>query len=209
VASEKGPVRERLIYAAVWLALLAPLPFVIWQGLINVNPIEYILRHLGLWGLRLLILSLAVTPAARILRQPGLIRYRRTIGLFAFSFVLLHWLSYIILDQFFDWAQILKDIYKRPFITIGMAAFVCLVPLAVTSTNGMIRRLGPARWKRLHSLIYLIVPAGLVHYWLMVKADHRSQLVYGAIIIALLAWRVWGRFATAAKRKARAKAKAA
>ena len=207
--AEKGPLRDRLIYAAVWLALLAPLPFVIWQGLINVNPIEYILRHLGLWGLRLLILSLVITPAARIFRQPGLIRYRRTIGLFAFSFVLLHWLSYIILDQFFDWAQILKDIYKRPFITIGMAAFVCLVPLAVTSTNAMIRRLGPARWKRLHSLIYLIVPAGLVHYWLMVKADHRSQLVYGAIIIALLAWRVWGRFATAAKRKARAKAKAA
>ena len=203
----KGPLKDRLIYAAVWLALLAPLFIVIVPGVTSVNPIEYILRNLGLWGLRLLILSLVITPAARLLRQPGLIRYRRTIGLFAFTYVLLHWLSYIVLDQFFDWAQILKDIYKRPFITIGMAAFIALVPLAVTSTNGMIRRLGPLRWRRLHSLIYLIVPAGLVHYWLMVKADHRSQLVYGAIIIVLLAWRVWDRFATAAKRKARARAK--
>jgi sulfoxide reductase heme-binding subunit YedZ len=200
--------RERLIYAAVWLALLAPLPIVLIPGLTAVNPIEYILRNLGLWGLRLLILGLAITPAAKLLRQPGLIRYRRTIGLFAFTYVLLHWLSYIVLDQFFDWSQILKDIYKRPFITIGMAAFVALIPMAVTSTNAMIRRLGPVRWRRLHNVIYLIVPAGLVHYWLMVKADHRSQIVYGAIIALLLGWRVFDRIQTARRRKARAAAKA-
>ena len=204
--ADASALRGRLISIAVWLALLSPLPFVIWQGLINVNPIEYILRHLGLWGLRLLILSLAVTPAARTFRMPALVRYRRTIGLFAFAFVLLHWLSYIILDQFFDWAQIFKDIYKRPFITIGMAAFVTLVPMAVTSTNAMIRRLGPVTWRRIHRATYLIVPAGLVHYWLMVKADHRSQIVYGGIIIALLAWRGWDQVHGRRMRKARIKA---
>jgi len=205
----KGFSRERLIYIAVWLALLAPLPAVVFFGVTAFNPIEYLERHLGLWGLRFLILGLVITPAARIFRQPGLIRYRRTVGLFAFSYVLLHWLSYIVLDEFFDWPVILKDIYKRPFITIGMAAFVALVPLAVTSTDAMRRRLGPVKWERLHQLTYLIVPAGLVHYWLMVKADHRSQLFYGAIIIALLVWRVVDKSQAAARRRARAAEKAA
>jgi len=197
---------KRLIYIAVWLALLAPLPAVIVFGVTAFNPIEYIERNLGLWGLRLLILGLVITPMARIFRRPTLIRYRRTLGLFAFTYVLLHWLSYIVLDLYFDWPVILKDIYKRPFITIGMSAFVALIPLAVTSTDALRRRLGPVRWERLHQLIYLIVPAGLVHYWLMVKADHRSQLVYGAIIIALLAWRIVDKVQAAARRRARAAA---
>lgn len=197
---------KRLIYIAVWLALLAPLPAVIVFGVTAFNPIEYIERNLGLWGLRLLILGLVITPMARIFRRPTLIRYRRTVGLFAFTYVLLHWLSYIVLDLYFDWPVILKDIYKRPFITIGMSAFVALIPLAVTSTDALRRRLGPVRWERLHQLIYLIVPAGLVHYWLMVKADHRSQLVYGAIIIALLAWRSVDKAQAAARRRARAAA---
>lgn len=202
-------MNKRLIYIAVWLTLLAPLPAVIVFGVTAFNPIEYIERNLGLWGLRFLILGLVIAPMARIFRRPTLIRYRRTVGLFAFTYVLLHWLSYIVLDLYFDWPVILKDIYKRPFITIGMAAFVALIPLAVTSTDALRRRLGPVIWERLHQLIYLIVPAGLVHYWLMVKADHRSQLVYGAIIIALLAWRITDKAQAAARRRARAAEKAA
>jgi len=202
-------MNKRLIYIAVWLTLLAPLPAVIVFGVTAFNPIEYIERNLGLWGLRFLIIGLVITPMARIFRRPTLIRYRRTAGLFAFTYVLLHWLSYIVLDLYFDWPVILKDIYKRPFITIGMAAFVALIPLAVTSTDALRRRLGPVIWERLHQLIYLIVPAGLVHYWLMVKADHRSQLVYGAIIIALLAWRITDKAQAAARRRARAAEKAA
>ncbi len=202
-------MNKRLIYIAVWLALLAPLPAVIVFGVTAFNPIEYIERNLGLWGLRFLIIGLVITPMARIFRRPTLIRYRRTVGLFAFTYVLLHWLSYIVLDLYFDWPVILKDIYKRPFITIGMAAFVALIPLAVTSTDALRRRLGPVIWERLHQLIYLIVPAGLVHYWLMVKADHRSQLAYGSIIIALLAWRITDKAQAAARRRARAAEKAA
>ena len=202
-------MNKRLIYIAVWLTLLAPLPAVIVFGVTAFNPIEYIERNLGLWGLRFLILGLVITPMARIFRRPTLIRYRRTVGLFAFTYVLLHWLSYIVLDLYFDWPVILKDIYKRPFITIGMAAFVALIPLAVTSTDALRRRLGPVIWERLHQLIYLIVPAGLVHYWLMVKADHRSQLAYGSIIIALLAWRITDKAQAAARRRARAAEKAA
>jgi len=202
-------MNKRLIYIAVWLTLLAPLPAVIVFGVTAFNPIEYIERNLGLWGLRFLIIGLVITPMARIFRRPTLIRYRRTAGLFAFTYVLLHWLSYIVLDLYFDWPVILKDIYKRPFITIGMAAFVALIPLAVTSTDALRHRLGPVIWERLHQLIYLIVPAGLMHYWLMVKADHRSQLVYGAIIIALLAWRITDKAQAAARRRARAAEKAA
>ena len=202
-------MNKRLIYIAVWLTLLAPLPAVIVFGVTAFNPIEYIERNLGLWGLRFLIIGLVITPMARIFRRPTLIRYRRTVGLFAFTYVLLHWLSYIVLDLYFDWPVILKDIYKRPFITIGMAAFVALIPLAVTSTDALRHRLGPVIWERLHQLIYLIVPAGLVHYWLMVKADHRSQLAYGSIIIALLAWRITDKAQAAARRRARAAEKAA
>ncbi|MDP1632583.1 MAG: protein-methionine-sulfoxide reductase heme-binding subunit MsrQ [Caulobacter sp.] len=186
--------RERIVYAAVWLACLAPLLWLAWRGYageLGANPIEAVIRKLGVWGLRLLLVGLAISPAARILRQPRLIRFRRTVGLFAFSYILLHLSTYIGVDQFFDWAAIGKDILKRPYITIGMAAFLLLTPLAATSFNGAVRRLGPKRWRRLHQLIYLIVPMGVVHYYLLVKADHRPPLIYGGIVAALLGWRLW------------------
>ncbi|MES2035822.1 MAG: protein-methionine-sulfoxide reductase heme-binding subunit MsrQ [Pseudomonadota bacterium] len=186
--------RDRLVYAIVWLACLAPLLWLAWRGYsgdLGANPIEKVIRQLGVWGLRLLIVGLAITPAARLLKQPRLIRFRRTIGLFAFAYVVLHLSTYIGIDQFFDWGAIGKDIVKRPYITIGMAAFVALVPLTVTSTNWAIRKLGPLRWRKLHRLIYVIVPAGVVHYSLLVKADHRPPLIYGAIVAVLLGWRVW------------------
>lgn len=154
------------------------------------------MRQLGVWGLRLLLVGLAITPAAVILKKPRLVRFRRTIGLFAFAYVTLHLFSYIGVDLYFDFGQLVKDILKRPFITLGMAAFVMLVPLAVTSTNGWVIRMGRAAWSRLHWLIYVIVPLGVAHYYLLVKADHRPPLVYAAILAVLLGWRVWRKLAT-------------
>jgi sulfoxide reductase heme-binding subunit YedZ len=185
---------DRIVYAVVWLACLAPLLWLVWRGFNNdlgANPIDKLIRELGVWGLRLLIVGLAITPAARILRQPRLIRFRRTVGLFAFTYVLLHLANYVVTDQWFDWAAIGKDILKRPFITIGMLGFVLLVPLAVTSTNWALRKLGPVRWRKLHRLTYVIAPLGVVHYYMLVKADHQPPLIYGAIVAALLGWRVW------------------
>jgi sulfoxide reductase heme-binding subunit YedZ len=190
----RGSWRDRAIYAAVWLALLAPMLLLVWGALtddLGANPVERLIRQLGVWGLRFLILGLAITPAARLLRRPRLIRYRRTVGLFAFSYIVLHLLSYAVIDHRLDWATIGKDIAKRPYITIGMAAFTLLIPLAVTSTDWMLRKLGPLRWRRLHSLIYLIVPMGVVHYFLLVKADRVSPVIYGSIVAVLLAWRAW------------------
>ncbi|KQY27712.1 sulfoxide reductase heme-binding subunit YedZ [Caulobacter sp. Root487D2Y] len=204
-ASVKRPVRSKrpsktrdnLVYAVVWLACFAPLVWLAWRVFsddLGANPIETLIRQIGVWGLRLLLVGLAVTPAARILRKPRLVRFRRTIGLFAFSYICLHLLTYIGVDLFFDWGQLVKDILKRPFITLGMLAFTLLIPLAVTSTNGWVLRLGRAAWQRLHWLIYLIVPLGVAHYYLLVKADHRPPLIYAAILTALMLWRFWDAF---------------
>ncbi len=187
-------LRDNLVYALVWAACFAPLAWLAWKGYageLGANPIETLIRQLGVWGLRLLLVGLAITPAARILRAPRLARFRRTIGLFAFSYIVLHLFSYVGVDLFFDLGQLWKDIVKRPFITLGMAAFLLLIPLAVTSTNGWVIRMGRAAWSRLHRLIYVIAPLGVVHYYLLVKADHRPPLVYGAIFALLMAWRAW------------------
>lgn len=191
-------MRGKLAPWIVAALCLAPLAHLIWRGFqgdLGPNPIEEITRELGVWALRLLIAGLAVAPLAQLLKQPALIRFRRPIGLVAFAYVLLHLGSYIGLDHFFDWSAIGKDIIKRPFITIGMAAFVLVTPLALTSTNAMIRKLGPKAWRRLHQLIYLIAALGVTHYFLLVKADHRPPLIYGAILAALLGYRAikWAR----------------
>jgi sulfoxide reductase heme-binding subunit YedZ len=195
-AKRKRPskLQDNLVYAAVWLACLTPLVWLAWRVFsddLGANPIEALIRQIGVWGLRLLLVGLAITPAARILKRPRLLRFRRTVGLFAFSYICLHLLTYIGVDLFFDWRQLAKDILKRPFITLGMLGFTLLIPLAVTSTNGMVRRLGRATWQRLHWLIYLIVPLGVAHYYLLVKADHRPPLAYAGIVAVLMGWRVW------------------
>lgn len=205
----EGVWRERLLSLAIWLACLSPLGFFVFGAFtdgLTANPIQYVLRQLGVWALRFLAVTLAISPAAKLLRQPWLIRYRRRIGLFAFAYVCLHLTTYVAIDQAFDWRTIGKDIAKRPYITIGMAAFALLIPLAVTSADRLRRKLGPRRWKRLHQLVYLIAPMGVVHYYLLVKADHRPPLIYGAIILALLGYRLVRRlidkaskFAAAAK----------
>jgi len=184
--------KDRLISWAVWLACASPLLWFVVQGFtgdLGANPIQYILRQLGVWALRFICVSLAITPAAKLLKAPVLIRYRRRIGLWAFAYVCLHLSTYIGVDQLFNWPTIGKDIAKRPYITIGMAAFAMLIPLAVTSADKLRRRLGPKRWKRLHQLIYLIAPMGVVHYFLLVKADHRPPLIYGAVVLILLGYR--------------------
>ena len=189
----EGVWRERLLSLAIWLACLSPLGFFAFgavTGDLTANPIQYVLRQLGVWALRFLAITLAISPAAKLLRQPWLIRYRRRIGLFAFAYVCLHLTTYVAIDQGFDWPTIGKDIAKRPYITIGMAAFALLIPLAITSADKLRRKLGPRRWKRLHRLVYLIAPMGVVHYYLLVKADHRPPLIYGAIILALLGYRL-------------------
>jgi sulfoxide reductase heme-binding subunit YedZ len=185
------PWKERLVSLAVWIACAGPLVWFVIQAFtdgLGANPIQYVLRQLGVWALRFLCVTLAMGPAAKLLKAPVLIRYRRRIGLWAFAYVCLHLTTYVGIDEAFDWPTIGKDIAKRPYITIGMAAFALLIPLAVTSVDRLRRKLGPKRWKRLHQLIYLIAPMGVVHYYLLVKADHRPPLAYGAVALILLGW---------------------
>jgi methionine sulfoxide reductase heme-binding subunit len=182
----------RAVKPFVFTACLVPAALLVWDGLhanLGVNPIETITHATGDWTLRLLVITLAITPARRVLGWNALIRFRRMVGLFAFFYATLHLLTYLWLDQFFSWSSIVKDIEKRPFITVGFTAFVILVPLAATSTAGMIRRLGGRAWRRLHQLVYVAAIAGVCHYWWLVKADIRRPMRYAAIVAILLAYR--------------------
>ncbi|MBL8667891.1 MAG: protein-methionine-sulfoxide reductase heme-binding subunit MsrQ [Rhodospirillales bacterium] len=187
----------------VFALCLLPLAWLAWAaatGGLGVNPIEAVNRFLGDWALRFLLISLAVSPLREITGYAVLIRFRRMLGLFAFTYVALHLSSWIGLDQFFSWPHIWKDIVKRPFITVGMAAFLMLVPLAATSTAKMIKRLGARRWKRLHQLVYPAAALGSLHYFMMVKADIREPLIYAAILTVLLGWRLATRWRPAVSR---------
>ena len=178
----------------LFLACLGPVAWLgwgAWSGALGANPIETITRETGTWTLRFLALTLAVTPLRRIARWNDAIRFRRMLGLFAFFYGTLHLLTYLWLDQFFDWAAIAKDIYKRPFITAGASAFLVMLPLALTSTAGMIRRLGGRTWRRLHQFVYVAAVAGVVHYWWLVKADIRRPRNYAVLVAALLAYRAY------------------
>jgi len=162
------------------------------SGGLGANPIEFITRSTGTWTLVGLLLTLSVTPMRRLSGRADPIRYRRMLGLFSFFYACLHFVTYIWLDQFFDLAAIARDIVKRPFITVGFTAFVLLIPLAVTSTQTMMRRLG-RRWQLLHRLVYPIVLLAVVHYLWLVKKDLTSPLIYGAVAVVLLALRLrWG-----------------
>jgi sulfoxide reductase heme-binding subunit YedZ len=184
---------QRLLKPTVFLLCLVPLAWIVIDGLsdgLGANPIETITHRTGDWTLRLLLLSLTVTPARRLLRWNWPLRVRRMLGLFTFFYAILHFATYLVLDQFFDWGEILKDIVKRPYITVGFTALLLLIPLAVTSTNGMMRRLG-RRWAQLHQLVYVIATLGVFHYLWLVKADLLQPLVYAGILLALLLVRVW------------------
>ena len=162
------------------------------SGDLGANPIEFITHSTGTWTLVGLLVTLSVTPLRRLTGRADLLRYRRMLGLFAFFYACLHFVTYIWLDQFFDLAGIGKDIVKRPFITVGFAAFVLLIPLAATSNHAMMRRLG-RRWQLLHRLIYPIALMGVVHYLWLVKKDMTQPLIFGAVLALLLVMRLpWG-----------------
>ena len=194
----------RYIKILVFLACLAPLALLLWgffgrtpfdmttwgAGL-GANPLEKITHTTGDWTLRFLLITLAITPLRKLLGVPSLIRFRRMLGLYAFFYASLHFLTYIWFDKEFVVADMLADIAKRKFITIGMLAFALLIPLAITSTAGWIRRLGGKRWQMLHRLIYLAAIAGVIHYIWLVKKDTRIPLEYGACLAVLLLYRVW------------------
>lgn len=185
-------VIRRIVKPTVFAAALLPLAWLLWkasQGALGANPQEYCNRYLGDWALRFLLIALAVTPLRDLTGQAAVVRFRRMLGLYAFFYATMHVASYVVLDQFFDWGAIWKDIVKRTYITVGMATVTVLAPLAVTSTKGMIKRLGGRNWQRLHRLVYLAGVGGVVHFYMMVKADVREPLLYGAILAGLLGWR--------------------
>jgi len=174
--------------------LLCALPLV-WLGsqaaldLLGANPVEAGIRFLGDWALRILMVGLAVTPVRLMTGWSGVAPYRRMLGLWGFAYAMLHVSAYVVLDQFFDWQNIGHEILKHKFITVGMAATIFLLPLAVTSTKGMIKRLGGQAWRRLHTLVYLAVPLAALHYVWMVKAGIIQPLTYLAITLLLLGCR--------------------
>jgi methionine sulfoxide reductase heme-binding subunit len=178
----------------VFGACLSPLVVLAWQALthnLGANPIDEITDQTGIWTLRLLLITLAVTPARRLTGWNRLIQLRRMLGLLAFFYGCLHFLTYIWLDQFFVIEDIIADVMERPFITVGFASFALLIPLAVTSTTAMIKRLGGKWWQRLHRLVYAIAIGGVVHYLWLVKADIQQPLLYGGILWGLLVYRFW------------------
>lgn len=177
----------------VFLGALVPLARLAWKSFhegLGANPIEVITHSTGDWTLILVLTTLSITPLRKLTKQYWLIGVRRMIGLFAFFYGCLHFTTYIWLDKFFDWREMLKDIVKRPFITVGFLAFVLLIPLALTSTKKWIARLGGKKWQLLHRLIYVTAISGVIHYIWLVKADLRKPLEYAAVLTVLLGYRI-------------------
>jgi methionine sulfoxide reductase heme-binding subunit len=172
---------------------LAPFVWLGWRtyrGELTANPVEFYQHQTGDWTLRFLVFALCITPFRKTFNLPELIRFRRMLGLFAFFYVSLHFLTYLGPDQSFSFSGMLKDVAKRPFITVGLAAFVLLIPLAITSTAAWIRRLGGKRWQMLHRAVYASAMLGVIHYYWLVKSDIRKPVFYGALVAILLAWRL-------------------
>lgn len=186
----------------VHLAALAPLALLLWQmwevaktgsNALGADPVAEIEHRLGLWALRFLVLALAVTPLRQLTGWAVLVRFRRMLGLHAFAYATLHLAAYVGLDLRGYWTQLFEDIAKRPYITVGFLAWLLLVPLAVTSTTGWIRRLG-RNWARLHTLVYAIGVLAVLHFWWLVKSDIREPALYAGLVALLLGWRIWKRW---------------
>lgn len=187
--------RIRFIFKPlVFLACLLPFADLArdaYHDALSANPIDDITDATGTWTLRFLLLTLAVTPLRKLAGWNGLLRFRRMIGLFAFFSVVLHFFTYIYLDQFFFWEEILADIQQRPFITIGFASFLLMIPLAVTSTDRITKWMGGKNWTRLHRLVYVSAVGGVIHFLWLVKADIQEPMIYGGILAVLLGIRIW------------------
>tara|TARA_R110002049_G_scaffold233509_7_gene406858 strand:+ start:3373 stop:3978 length:606 start_codon:yes stop_codon:yes gene_type:complete len=170
---------------AIWLTIA------VFTNQLGANPIEAVTRETGLWALRFLWLTLLITPLRWVTGWNSLVKYRRLLGLYVFFYAVLHMLLYLGLDQFFDINEIIKDIIKRPFITIGFFTFTALIPLVVTSNNAMVKRMGGRRWKQLHQLTYVIAIASSIHFYMLVKLDKTEPLIYMGLLIILLTPRVY------------------
>ena len=187
--SDKTFARLKVIVFLLALFPIVKLVFCAYLDILGANPIEKITRTTGYWTLLFLLVTLAATPIRRLFKWLWVIRLRRMLGLFAFFYGCLHFLTYLILDQFFDSEAILKDLIKRPYITVGFLAFVLMLPLAITSSNSMIHRLGGKRWRLLHRLVYVTAIAGVVHYWWLVKKDLTEPIIFGVVLTTLLGMR--------------------
>lgn len=195
MAFNPSPKQLSAIKVALFLASLLPFANMAWltvQAALT-EPLEYITHQTGDWALYFLCITLAVTPLRRFTGWNWVIRLRRMLGLFCFFYALLHFTTFLWFDHFFDWSAMWKDVLKRPFITVGFIAFLMLVPLAATSTNGMVKRLGGKRWRWLHRLIYVIAPLAILHFWWMKagKNDFAEPILFGTIVAVLLGLRVW------------------
>lgn len=195
MAAAPTPKQITLIKAVIFLLALVPFARMVWLTVTDqlVEPLEFITHGTGDWTLYFLSITLAVTPLRRLSGQNWLVKLRRMLGLFAFFYACLHFMTFFWFDHFFDVAAMFKDVLKRPFILVGFAAFLLLVPLAVTSTNGMVRRLGGKRWQAWHRLIYLAVPLGVLHFWWMKAAKNNlgQPLLFLVIVAALLGIRLY------------------
>lgn len=196
-----------VLKAVVFVAALVPVARLGWAlafdpDALGANPAEFITRSTGDWTLRFLLATLAVTPLRKLLGWHLLAGLRRMLGLYAFFYGVVHFASFVSFDHVFEFEEILKDIVKRPFITVGFTALVLMLPLAVTSTDGMARRLGARRWLALHRLVYVIAPLGVLHFWWMVKADLTEPVLYAAVLAALLGYRIVAKVRDARRRAA-------
>ncbi len=204
-----NPSQKQFKIIKASLFVLALLPFLrlvaaTFTDQLGANPVEFITRNTGDWTLYFLCITLSITPLRRLTGWVWLVKLRRMEGLFAFFYVFLHFMTFLWFDHFFDVAEMWKDVIKRPFITVGFIAFVLLMPLAATSTNAMIKRIGAKRWQWLHRLIYVIAPLGILHFWWMKAAKHNFQqpLIFGAIVATLLMMRVYWSWNARAKKRA-------
>ena len=184
-----NPWTKRVLFA---LCLVPACRLIVrgFEGNLSANPVEFIEHATGDWALRFLLITLSITPLRKIFEQPLLTRFRRMLGLFAFFYVCVHLLMYLTFDQSFNLTAIVADVMKRRYITVGMLGFLMLIPLAVTSTAAMVRRLGPKRWQQLHRLVYFCALAGVIHYYWLVKSDVREPLMYFGILTVLMLYRV-------------------
>lgn len=190
-----------LVRLSVFVLILVPLMRLLWAGThdgLGANPIEFITRNTGDWTLYALCMTLSITPLRHALQWHWLIRLRRMLGLYGFFYACLHFLCFLWFDHFFDWEEMWRDVLKRPFITVGFVALLLLLPLALTSTHAMMRRLGGKQWQVLHRLVYVIAPLGVLHYFWMKagKNDVGEVAMFGLLVVVLLGARVWRRFRT-------------
>ena len=208
------PKQFKAIKASLFVMALLPFARLVlfaFTDRLGANPIEFITRNTGDWTLYFLCITLAVTPLRRLTQWNWLIKLRRMLGLFVFFYVLLHFTTFLWFDHFFDVDEMLKDVIKRPFITVGFSAFLLLIPLALTSTNGMVKRLGGKRWQWLHRTIYVIAPLGILHFWWMKagKHDFAQPILFGFIVAALLLSRVYWNLGQARAQKRQVEATSA